>query len=507
MSTRNAIHLLAILLVIALTAAGCSGQDSTSTSADVPTTDASEVDEDSSAPDGADSEDSEPDSGEAEDAEAENADDAEPTGDDGGDPEPEVAEANYQVGDSEYLFDQEKLHTFEIEISEENLAILDAEPAAEEYVEASLTFEGETLPAVGLRYKGSVGAFVGCTDGGNPFDPSGPKSCPKLSMKVKINWDGSEETFFGQKKLQFHAANLDTTLMRDRLGYHLFREMGVAAPRSTHARLMINGEFAGLFAFVEQVDGRFTRANFDDGKGNLYKDVWPLDINGELTPEDRLLEGLKTNEKDDPSFALTYEFATAVAEASPEDRTAVMAEWMDAESVAAYLAVDRTIPHDDGPLHVYCLGSPTCESHNFYFYEETKARKMHLIAWDLDNAFPADGGLISGVIEIADTWPEITDDCAPFTYGSFGLQQVSAACHPLIGAWAGFDAEYQAALDEFHEGPFSAAEVDPLLDAWTAQIEDAVKEQFEAFGEGLTYEAWQAGLEKFRESLETRRER
>ena len=53
--------------------------------------------------------------------------------------------------------------------------------------------------------------------------------------------------------------NLDTSLMRDRLGYLLFAEAGVAAPRSTHARVVINGEFVGLFALVEQIDGRFTR--------------------------------------------------------------------------------------------------------------------------------------------------------------------------------------------------------------------------------------------------------
>ncbi len=489
-TSRQTLHLLAGLVLFALIAAACSSAATDEAQDEAPAPATSEAAED------------------AVDAETAQSDE-DPEADEEQPPPTTEGEplANYQDGDSDYLFDQELLHTFEIEISEENLAFLDADPAAEEYVEASLTFEGETLPEVGLRYKGSIGAFVGCTAGGNPFDPAGPKACPKLSMKVKINWDGSEDTFFGQKKLQFHAANLDRTLMRDRLGYHLFRAMGVPAPRSTHARLMINGEFAGLFAFVEQVDGRFTRANFDDGKGNLYKDVWPIDINGEPTTEERLLEGLKTNEKDDPSFDLTYEFANAVGDAAPQDRAAVVAEWMDPKAVAAYLAVDRVLPHDDGPLHIYCMGGPDCESHNFYFYEETEARMMHLIPWDLDNSFLPTGGPIGGVIEIADEWPQITDDCEPFAFGTFGLQQVSAACHPLMGAWAGFDDEYQAAVDEFLAGPFSAAEVDPLLDAWIAQISDSVIEQYETFGEGLSYEDWQADLETFRANLESRRSR
>ncbi len=85
-----------------------------------------------------------------------------------------AASQRWATGDSEELFDQTKLHEFRIDLPTEALAKLDADPAAEEYVEGSLTFDGETLTGVGVRYKGSVGAFVGCTSGPNPFTPSGP---------------------------------------------------------------------------------------------------------------------------------------------------------------------------------------------------------------------------------------------------------------------------------------------------------------------------------------------
>ena len=79
--------------------------------------------------------------------------------------EPDVQDGpRYSYGDSDYLFDQEKLHTFELTLSDQNLAYLDSAPALEEYVPGTLTFEGETLP-VGIRYKGSVGAWVGCLSG------------------------------------------------------------------------------------------------------------------------------------------------------------------------------------------------------------------------------------------------------------------------------------------------------------------------------------------------------
>lgn len=178
-------------------------------------------------------------------------------------------QVKFASGDSAYIFDQDQLRTYELTLPEENLAELDADPAAEEYVAGTLTFDGESLP-VGIRYKGSVGAFIGCLTGGNPMEPSGAKSCTKLSMKVKINWDGADTEFYGVRKLQFHSQNLDPTQMHDRLGYWLFRQMGVHAPRSVHARLIVNGEYVGLFSLVEQIDRRFTRENFDDGTGNLH---------------------------------------------------------------------------------------------------------------------------------------------------------------------------------------------------------------------------------------------
>ena len=123
-------------------------------------------------------------------------------------------------------------------------------------------------------------------------------------MKVKINWEGREEKFFGLKKIQLHSQNLDDSQMRERLAYWLFREMGVPAPRSIHARLLINGEYVGLFALTEQIDGRFTRYNYDDGKGNLYKEIWPITENAQPQSEQTFLSNLKTNEDDNPSVEL-----------------------------------------------------------------------------------------------------------------------------------------------------------------------------------------------------------
>ena len=204
---------------------------------------------------------------------------------------------------SSYIFDQDTLHTFNLHLPISDLAKINANPAAEQYVEGMMIFEGDTISPVGVRYKGSVGAFVNCVSGNDWAEPSGHKTCTKLSMKVKINWEGREEKFFKLKKLQFHSQNNDDSQMHERLGYWLFRQMGVPSPRSVHARLNINGTYVGLFALTEQIDGRFVKRKFDDEDGNLYKEIWPLNMDGVPYSEDFDYRtcALKTNEDQNAS--------------------------------------------------------------------------------------------------------------------------------------------------------------------------------------------------------------
>lgn len=72
-------------------------------------------------------------------------------------------------------------------------------------------------------------------------------------MQLKINWLDADAKFYGLKKIQLHSMNQDNSPMRERLAFWLFRAMGVPAPRSVHARVVINGQYVGLFALTEEV--------------------------------------------------------------------------------------------------------------------------------------------------------------------------------------------------------------------------------------------------------------
>ncbi|HTU58877.1 MAG TPA: CotH kinase family protein, partial [Polyangiales bacterium] len=175
-----------------------------------------------------------------------------------------------------YIFDQRELRTYNIIVADADLARIDASPAAEQLVPAMLEFEGQTYGPYSVRYKGGQGSFMyPCT-----MSNAGSPKVGKCSLKLDFNETDPDARFYGLKKLNFHSMNADGSMLRDRLGYQLYREMGIAAPRAVHARVLINGQLEGLFIAVEQIDSRFSRAHFSDGgEGNVYKEVWPMHDN------------------------------------------------------------------------------------------------------------------------------------------------------------------------------------------------------------------------------------
>lgn len=386
-----------------------------------------------------------------------------------------------------YIFDQDALRTYNLIVADADLAIIDANPAAEQTVPGMLEFEGRQFGPVGVRYKGSVGAFSPpCMDprGG----PGGPK-IGKCSIKVAFDYLDEEARFFGLKKLNFHSMNRDGSLLRDRIGYTLFREMGIAAPRSVHARLLINGRLEGLFALVEQIDGRFTRSRFTEGgKGNLYKEVWPIHDTATW-----YVDALETNRDEGTSVERMLAFKRVVAEGGD-----AILRWLDRDYMLRFIAVDRVTINDDGPFNFRCFpggdGGPSMSiNHNYYWYEAPDAERFWLLPWDLDNNF--DNRLS---VHIASEWTS----SASCTCGGFGQQAPS--CDPLIQYWATWRADYDRVVDDFLQTAFSASNVDAKLAAWISQIEAAVEE-----GAGLngatTADAWQSAVVELRSKIETAR--
>ncbi|MGL1934009.1 MAG: CotH kinase family protein [Fibrobacterales bacterium] len=401
---------------------------------------------------------------------------------------------------TEYVFDDDTVRTYELVIPSKNLAYLDDAPMREEYVAGALIVDGDTISPVGIRYKGNEGAWYGCVVGGPWGGGMGDKQCP-LNMKVKINWEGRDTTFFGLKKYQLHAMNAYESELRERIGYWFYRQMGIPAPRVVHVKLKINGEYEGLYAHVEQIDGRFTRYNFEDGTGNLYKEVWPLTYDSTATTGRDYERALKTNEDEEPSVALIQGFGELLEDAEDVDVVRETIEtYMDVEELNTIAALSYILDDDDGLFHWYAHSATTKTAagpHNFFIYEEPTTQKIHLIPWDndliLDKVALKD---TMNAVEIWDDFGKTSHDCETFGHG---WNQKSAACDKLIAGWASYTEQYKEALQSLYDGPFQQYE--SVLDQWVEQLAPVVAEMAEEGVKSISISEWERGVEKLRSEL------
>ncbi|MET0339622.1 MAG: CotH kinase family protein [Polyangiales bacterium] len=366
------------------------------------------------------------------------------------------------------VFAQDRVLTYEISVSSSDLARIDRQPSSEEKIRGSVRVNGRTYDQIAFRYKGSIGSFLApCTSQQSVIGLGMGSKVGKCSIKLEFDeYDGSQR-FHGMKKINLHAMGHDDAMLKERLGYSLYREMGIAAPRAAHARVVINGRLEGLFVAVEQIDKTFTRSRFEEGgEGNLYKEVWPM-----YDSSDTYRKALETNETEGNVTRMSN-FKKAI------DRGAsAAAQFLDLSYMMRYLAVDRLIINDDGIMHWYCASQQGNNerraqgNHNYYWYEARGFDRLWLVPWDLDNSFNDDR---SDFTHVATDWRQSDFLCLCMPVG--GVPQRAPSCDPLTRHLATFRSEYDAAVSELVRGPFSTMAVNAKLDAWVAQIKPYVEE-------------------------------
>ena len=365
------------------------------------------------------------------------------------------------------------------------------------YVHAELKFGDTVLPAIGVRIKGNYSVW-GCVDYATGkrvvrVDPDfgNIDVCQRFSLKLDLNRYDATGRLDGLKKLNLHAMAADPSKLRERLGYSLFRDMNVLASRAVHARLYINGEYQGLFAAVEEVDGRFTANRFpQSGDGNLYRDLWPSATTTVADAQKALKTNSDPGEMDVSDFMA---FRDAVASSTEADFATNMAPYLDFDYLSRYIVVDRAIANFDGIMSFYFGTGWGPANQNYNWYDVGNGR-FSLIPWDFDKTFwYPEPNLWSDNMpngnNIVPNWNVITSSCDGYTSyfdavvvlggvtynGSYGVREID--CDPFLKLLRGVIYGRQKSIaDAFIAGPFSAQSVAAKLGAWRAQITSAIQE-------------------------------
>jgi hypothetical protein len=378
-----------------------------------------------------------------------------------------------QGGDPEnYIFAQDAVRHYEIEVDPDAWAHLKETAYLEEYIPGQLKFQDQVYP-IALRFKGFRGSLYSCFR----FDEQGnvtERVCDKMPLKVAFDEYDDDARFYELKKLNFHVMRNDPSRMRDRLSYAVFRASGVPAPRSVHATLSVNGEATDLYALVEQIDGRFSRnAYAEGGEGNIYKERWPT-----LSADDEYyVSGLEAN-KDEAAVGAMKSFAVDLAAATDETIESVLRAHTNFDQLMRYLAIDRAINHWDGPLAFRCrhpedvppmppevleaqtpaLGWEVCQNKNYYWYEESNSGLLWIVPWDMDLAWNSFG-------QFPD-WNTPPDVC------EIQQQGRPPRCDKLINWLATvLRPHYQRAGQELlQSGVLQAATLRSWLEGWYSQV-------------------------------------
>ncbi len=221
------------------------------------------------------------------------------------------------------------------------------------YRTASFAFRGDLWFNVGLRRRGQ-------------------SVCSAQKPFMKLRFQRGRD-FEGQHKINLQSLWTDKSLIRERLAWDVFHDVGSPYCRDHFIRLHINGEYFGLYADLEHPDSRFLDRNRLNGNGNLYKAVASREERTGSTGSITSSYEKKTNENGD--FSDLAEFLDTL-HSTPRNRLVeFFAERVDEDRMIDYqlaqiLTNNRDYPHK-----------------NHYLYHDLETGKWMPITWDMDLTF------------------------------------------------------------------------------------------------------------------------
>ena len=272
------------------------------------------------------------------------------------------------------------------------------------WVEAEITFNGESWEHVGIRFKGnsSLKSIWGSDSYKLPF---------KLDFdEFEDEYPETEDQrFYGFKQISFSANFHDDSLLREKIAADLFREAGIVSAQTAFYAVSIDyGEgpvYIGLYTAVEVVDDTVIETQFSDDSGNVYK---PEGAGASFTAGSFSEASFdkETNQDEDDYSDILVLFDTLHDQSrmtDPESWRQNLESIFDVDTFLNWLAVNTIIQNWD----VYgAIG------HNYYLYNDPDSGQLVWIPWDHNESLKSKQGMRPsasfGLDEYSDDWPLIS---------------------------------------------------------------------------------------------------
>ena len=156
---------------------------------------------------------------------------------------------------SEAVFDQASFRTLRLTLDPADWDALVADPHDETWRRATMEWEADVVADVALRASGVTTRIPGH---------------PKPSLRLDFDHFVPGRRWRGLGHLRLDSFVRDESMLRDRLSYAVYRELGLAAPRAVHGQVEVNGDVKGVYGVEEVIKKPFLERHFGKG-GALYE--------------------------------------------------------------------------------------------------------------------------------------------------------------------------------------------------------------------------------------------
>ncbi len=213
---------------------------------------------------------------------------------------------------------------------------------------------------------------------------------PERSGGWKVHF-GRDQSWNGMSVVDIIFESSDRWLLAEPLAYDLHRRAGLVACRTDFLRLTVDGQPAGYYLLIEQVNKAFFRNNGMRDDGNLYKANW---VGSGLVGQHDKHINRPTGHDDLVQLVAQLE----KTKSNPDEQWALIRREFDVEQVLNHYAVRMLLSDWDGFFN------------NYWLYHDIKGTgKWTFYPWDEDKTWGEYDG-----------WEEAVLFNMPLTFGAEG---------------------------------------------------------------------------------------
>lgn len=375
-------------------------------------------------------------------------------------------------------------------------------------VPAAVTVDGKTYPDVGVHFRGMSSFFMV------------PESS-KRSLNLGFDFAHANQRLLGYRTLNLLNAMGDPTFVRPVLYGEIARHY-VPTPKSNYMRVVINGEYWGVYVNVQQFNGDFTREWFSSTKGARWKvpgspfGQGGMEYLGDRADAYKRIYQIKSKDNDKAWTDLIRMFRV-LNETPPERLEAALAPMLDVDGALKFLALEVALVNSDGYW---------ARASDYSIYEDEKGR-FHILPHDVNEGIAEEvvgggrggvgpggarggppPGLPPGAVPPAGAPPGPGPGGFPAMFGRarvdldplIGLDDAKKPLRSKLLAVPALRARYLGYVHEIADRWLDWKTLEPLVRRYQAVIADGVKADTRKL---YTFEAFQSGVREGEESLKT----